>query len=74
MTSKTSMSKAESDLVKKLATGDIIYPNYGFASTSTTLNDLFLKIPDEILQGKSVPTVLSNYRQPFQDCINATFH
>ncbi len=74
VTSKTSMSKAESDLVKKLATGDIIYPNYGFASTSTTLDDLFLKIPDEILQGKSVPTVLSNYRQPFQDCINATFH
>ena len=74
VTSKTSMTKEQSDLVKKLATGKIIYPNYGFASTSTTLDELYLKIPDEILQGKSVSTVLSNYRQPFQDCINSTFN
>ena len=74
VTTKTSMTKEQSELVKKLATGKIIYPNYGFASTSTTLDELYLKIPDEILQGKSVATVLSNYRQPFQDCINATFN
>lgn len=74
VTSKTSMTKEQSEMVKKLATGKIIYPNYGFASTSTTLDELYLKIPEEILQGKSVATVLSNYRQPFQDCINATFN
>lgn len=74
VTSKTSMTKEQSELVRKLAIGKIIYPNYGFASTSTTLDELYLKIPEEILQGKSVATVLSNYRQPFQDCINATFN
>lgn len=70
----TSMRDEDVELVKKLATGNICYSNYGFASTSTDVNTIVTEIESKLIKGNNVATVLSDYRQPVQNCIDSAIH
>jgi multiple sugar transport system substrate-binding protein len=69
---KYAMSKSEKLLCQKLISGNINYPDYGYATSSTNINEIVVKLETAITTGSPVSTTLESYRKQVQNCIDAS--
>lgn len=72
--SDQSYSAEDEALLRKLATGKICYPNYGFSNNEVDIGDILTSLTTKVMQGDNVAQVLQNNNQSVQNCIDATLY
>lgn len=68
---KYALPKSDKAMAQKLISGRINYPDYGYATSSTNINQIVVDLETAITTGSPVSTTLEKYRKQVQNCIDA---